>query len=185
MIIPWMLSGYRHYASLSRTDSIYGTYSIELPSSLTTRDDSSSGASRSLGTTYCGSGLNVTQVFTLNSDDSLTMLSLVTASTTTRDGGYGGYGDAPGDNTFVRVGQGIYEVTEWYRSGTAIGDIDSSTLFTTLNYTSVTSTESRTPGSLYVHVELDAYVAGAAGVTWCEYLEVQTTDCNFPASTHN
>jgi hypothetical protein len=107
-VIPGI--GYRPYSALSNSDPIYDSYTIDVAATCTNTDESTRRQQGILVTANFG-----TQVVTLNSEDSLVMGSVVTASTF-EDAGAGGFPDAAGDISYT-FSSGVYGITRYDSAG--------------------------------------------------------------------
>jgi hypothetical protein len=109
--VPSSPPGYQPYDSLAVSDDVYGSYTIDVATTLDT--DSPEYSSRSAGTTF-GRG-PITQVLTLDSNDTLVMGTVVASTTGI---GNGGYGYVSGDAT-VSFAVGVYDVTSVSSNGSS------------------------------------------------------------------
>jgi hypothetical protein len=147
---PGFVSGYRPWSAVQSDKAIYSSYSIDLPFTVSGTDF----FIRQIGTTFDKG--RITDVLTLNSEDTLVMMSEVTSSTDTIGAAAGGFPGRAGQITMVQ-NQGVYSITEY----NVAGDIS-------VYETTVTPSESSTTipeGNVYAWESIDAYVPTAGWPT--------------------
>lgn len=127
---PVMIAvGYRPGSAVNLTDPVYDGYTINVASSVTDDDEWNA---RFIGSTI--QALSITEVLTLNSDDTLSLGSVVSDSTTTAmvAGVGGGFTNFPGDQTLT-LGEGVFGLTFYSSDGGSVGtktSVNSATIFT-------------------------------------------------------
>jgi len=107
--IPMNLSGWQPVSGMQLSDNVYSTYTIHVDTRVTDTDEI---ARRKIGATY--QRLEVSQVGTLFSGDTLSMQTLNAPQTSTYKA-YGGYGRAEGSNT-VWFSAGVFSITQYLTS---------------------------------------------------------------------
>lgn len=109
IVVPASLPGYQPYSDLATTAGVYDSYTISVPTSVAT--DTPEYSSRTAGATFARG--SITQVLTLNSEDTLEMGNTVDTTTIFANGGWGFSPGAP-SATFEK---GIYAITSFYPNG--------------------------------------------------------------------